>query len=200
MTIGLWVGGRCPAGDVAPYVVVQVVGAIAAAGVLYVIASGAPGFEARGFAANGFGEHSPGGYSMVACLIAEAVLTAGFLIVIMGATDTRAPAGFAPLAIGLALTLIHLISIPVTIRRSTRRAAPDRRSLSAAGPCISSGCSGWRRSSAALSAPASTAACSAASRRLIGLAPGGASGFARREHRTGTALESRRRQAQQGGQ
>jgi len=114
VTIGLWVGGRCPAGDVAPYVLVQVVGAIAAAGVLYVIASGAPGFEVGGFAANGFGEHSPGGYSMAACLIAEAVLTAGFLIVIMGATDSRAPAGFAPLAIGLALTLIHLISIPVT--------------------------------------------------------------------------------------
>ena len=114
MTIGLWAGGRCPAGDVAPYVVVQTVGAIAAAGVLYVIASGAPGFEVGGFAANGYGENSPGGYSMVACLVAEVVLTAGFLMVIMGATDGRAPAGFAPLAIGLALTLIHLISIPVT--------------------------------------------------------------------------------------
>jgi len=114
VTIGLWAGGRCPAGDVAPYVVVQTVGAIAAAGVLYVIASGAPGFEVGGFAANGFGENSPGGYGMVACLVAEVVLTAGFLMVIMGATDGRAPAGFAPLAIGLALTLIHLISIPVT--------------------------------------------------------------------------------------
>jgi aquaporin Z len=114
VTIGLWAGGRCPAGDVAPYVVVQTVGAIAAAGVLYVIASGAPGFEVGGFAANGYGENSPGGYSMVACLVAEVVLTAGFLMVIMGATDGRAPAGFAPLAIGLALTLIHLISIPVT--------------------------------------------------------------------------------------
>ncbi len=114
VTIGLWAGGRCPAGDVAPYVVVQTVGAIAAAGVLYVIASGAPAFEVGGFAANGYGENSPGGYGMVACLVAEVVLTAGFLMVIMGATDGRAPAGFAPLAIGLALTLIHLISIPVT--------------------------------------------------------------------------------------
>jgi aquaporin Z len=114
VTIGLWVGGRCPTGDVAPYIVAQVLGAIAAAGVLYVIASGAPAFQVGGFAANGFGEHSPGGYSLVACLVAEIVLTAGFLIVIMGATDARAPAGFGPLAIGLALTLIHLISIPVT--------------------------------------------------------------------------------------
>ncbi|MEN3976084.1 aquaporin Z [Emcibacter sp. SYSU 3D8] len=114
VTIGLWAGGRCPTGDVAPYVVVQVLGAIAAAGVLFVIASGEPGFEVGGFAANGFGEHSPGGYSLVACLVAEAVLTAGFLVVIMGATDTRAPAGFGPLAIGLSLTLIHLISIPIT--------------------------------------------------------------------------------------
>ncbi len=114
VTIGLWAGGRCPTGDVIPYVVVQVLGAIAAAGVLYVIASGAPAFEVGGFAANGFGEHSPGGYSLVACLVAEVVLTAAFLIVIMGATDSRAPAGFGPLAIGLALTLIHLIGIPVT--------------------------------------------------------------------------------------
>ncbi|MGE0668984.1 MAG: aquaporin Z [Sphingomonadales bacterium] len=114
VTIGLWAGGRCPTGDVAPYVVSQVLGAIAAAGVLCVIVGGAPGYEVGDFASNGFGEHSPGGYSLVACLVAEIVLTAGFLMVIMGATDGRAPAGFAPLAIGLALTLIHLISIPVT--------------------------------------------------------------------------------------
>jgi aquaporin Z len=116
VTIGLWVGGRCPAGDVAPYIVSQLLGGIAAAGVLYVIASGAAGFDAvqSGFASNGYAEHSPGGYSLIACLVAEVVLTAGFLMVIMGVTDTRAPAGFAPLAIGLALTLIHLISIPVT--------------------------------------------------------------------------------------
>jgi aquaporin Z len=99
---------------VLPYIAVQVIGAIAAAGVLYVIASGSEGFELGGFAANGYGDNSPGGYNMVACLVAEIVLTAGFLIVIMGATDTRAPAGFGPLAIGLTLTLIHLISIPVT--------------------------------------------------------------------------------------
>jgi aquaporin Z len=114
VTVGLWVGGRCPTGDVLPYIAVQVIGAIAATGVLYVIASGSPGFEIGGFAANGYGDHSPGGYQLVSCLVAEIVLTAGFLMVIMGATDTRAPAGFGPLAIGLALTLIHLISIPVT--------------------------------------------------------------------------------------
>ncbi len=114
VTLGLWIGGRCQTGDVLPYVAAQVVGAIAAAGVLWVIASGAPAFELGSFAANGYGEHSPGGYGLVACLVTEIVLTAGFLVVIMGATDARAPAGLAPLAIGLALTLIHLISIPVT--------------------------------------------------------------------------------------
>jgi aquaporin Z len=115
VTLGLWVGGRIPAGDILPYWVSQVLGATAAAAVLYVIASGAPGFSLEGgFAANGYGEHSPGGYSMMAALVAEIVLTAFFLFVIMGATDGRAPAGFAPLAIGLCLTLIHLISIPVT--------------------------------------------------------------------------------------
>ena len=115
VTLGLWAGGRIPAGDILPYWVIQVAGAIAAAAVLYVIASGQPGFSLDGgFAANGYGEHSPGGYSLVAALVAEIVLTAFFLVIILGATDSRAPAGFAPLAIGLALALIHLISIPVT--------------------------------------------------------------------------------------
>lgn len=115
VTVGLFVGGRTPAKDVIPYIIVQVIGAIVAAGVLYVIASGKAGFDiAGGLASDGYGEHSPGGYSLTACFVSETVLTAGFLFVIMGATDTRAPAGFAPIAIGLALTLIHLISIPVT--------------------------------------------------------------------------------------
>ena len=115
ISIGLWAGGRFPAGQVVPYIVAQVLGGLAAGGVLFVIASGAPGFDvAGGFASNGFGEHSPGGYSMQATLVAEIVLTAFFLFVIMGSTDKRAPAGFAPIAIGLCLTLIHLISIPVT--------------------------------------------------------------------------------------
>ena len=115
VTVGLWVGGRHPAAQVAPYVGAQLVGALAGAAVLCVIASGAPGFDvSAGFAANGFAEHSPGGYSMLAGFVCEAVLTFGFLIVILGATDSRAPSGFAPIAIGLALTLIHLISIPVT--------------------------------------------------------------------------------------
>ena len=116
VTLGLWAGGRFPARDVLPYIFVQVVGSIAAAAVLYFIASGKPGFDASlsGFASNGYGEHSPEHYSMQAAIAIELVLTAFFLIVIHGATDARAPAGFAPLAIGLALTLIHLISIPVT--------------------------------------------------------------------------------------
>ncbi|AKJ70336.1 aquaporin Z [Pandoraea thiooxydans] len=115
VTLGLFAGGRFPGRDVVPYVVVQVVGAIAAGAVLYVIASGKAGFDASaGFAANGYGAHSPGGYSLAAAMLAELVLTAFFLIVIHGVTDQRAPAGFAPLAIGLALTLIHLISIPIT--------------------------------------------------------------------------------------
>ncbi|MGL4835487.1 MAG: aquaporin Z, partial [Shewanella sp.] len=115
ISIGLWAGGRFPAKDVVPYIFAQVLGGLAAGGVLYLIASGKADFSlAGGFASNGYGEHSPGGYSMQAALIAEIVLTAFFLIVIMGSTDKRAPAGLAPIAIGLCLTLIHLISIPVT--------------------------------------------------------------------------------------
>lgn len=116
VTLGLWAGGRFSLSDVLPYILAQVIGGIAAAGVLYLIASGNTNFDvtASGFAANGYGEHSPGEYSLLAAIIAELVLTAFFLIVIHGATDKRAPAGFAPIAIGLALTLIHLISIPVT--------------------------------------------------------------------------------------
>ncbi len=113
--MGLLVGGRFPVKDLIPYDVAQVVGAIAAAGTLFVIASGKEGFDlAGGFAANGYAENSPGGYSLVACLVAEVVLTFFFLFVILGATDSRAPAGLAPIAIGLCLTLIHLVGIPVT--------------------------------------------------------------------------------------
>ncbi len=115
VSVGLVVGGRFDAKDLIPYIVAQVLGAVAAGGVLFMIASGTSGFSpADGFASNGFGAHSPGGYSMQAALICEVVMTAIFLFVIMGATDKRAPSGFAPLAIGLALTLIHLVSIPVT--------------------------------------------------------------------------------------
>lgn len=115
VSVGLVVGKRFPASELLPYVAAQVVGAIAGAGVLYVIASGKSGFDVTaGFASNGYGTHSPGGYTLVACLVAEAVLTFFFLMIILGSTDSRAPAGFAPIAIGLGLTLIHLISIPVT--------------------------------------------------------------------------------------
>jgi aquaporin Z len=115
VTLGLWVGKRFPAKDVLPYWVAQVIGAIAAAGVLFVIASGKAGFDvSAGFASNGYDAHSPGGYSMLAALVTEIVLTCFFLLVILGATDRRAPLGFAPLPIGLCLTLIHLIGIPVT--------------------------------------------------------------------------------------
>jgi len=115
VSIGLWAGGRFPAKDLLPYIASQVLGAIAAGGVLFVIASGRSGFDvAAGFASNGYGVHSPGGYSLLAALVCEIVMTAMFLIVILGATDKRAPQGLAPIAIGLCLTLIHLISIPVT--------------------------------------------------------------------------------------
>jgi aquaporin Z len=115
VSVGLWIGGRFAAKDLLPYVLAQVAGGLAGAGVLYVIASGVAGFSvSSGFATNGYGAHSPGGYSLVAALVCEIVMTAMFLLVILGATDKRAPKGFAPIAIGLALTLIHLISIPVT--------------------------------------------------------------------------------------
>ena len=126
VSVGLWVGGRFPVKDLAPYIAAQVIGGVLAGAVLYIIASGAAGFDlSGGFASNGYGEHSPGKYTFMAALVTEVVMTAIFLFVIMGATDTggasvggiikgRAPAGFAPIAIGLCLTLIHLISIPVT--------------------------------------------------------------------------------------
>lgn len=119
VTLGLWAGKRFPASQILPYIIAQVAGAIAGAGILYVIASGKAGFaidatKAGAFATNGFGNFSPGGYSLTACLVAEVVMTFFFLIVILGSTHTRAPKGFAPVAIGLGLTLIHLISIPVT--------------------------------------------------------------------------------------
>jgi len=115
VSVGLWAGGRFPAKEVIPYIIAQVFGAIIAGGVLYLIASGKADFTlASGFASNGYGEHSPGGYSLLAALVTEVVMTMMFLLVIMGATDKRAPQGFAPIAIGLCLTLIHLISIPVT--------------------------------------------------------------------------------------
>ncbi len=115
VSLGLWAGGRFPAKELLPYIVAQVLGAIVAGGVLYLIASGKQGFDlSAGFASNGYGAHSPGGYSLLAALITEIVMTMMFLLVILGATDKRAPQGFAPIAIGLCLTLIHLISIPVT--------------------------------------------------------------------------------------
>jgi len=115
VTIGLCVGGRHPKSELLPYIIAQVIGGLAGAGVLYLIASGKEGFSTEGgFASNGFGEHSPGGYSLLACLVGEVVLTFFFLLIILGATDKRAPQGFAPIAIGLGLTLIHLIGIPLT--------------------------------------------------------------------------------------
>jgi len=115
VTFGLWAGKRFPTKDVVPYIVSQVLGAIAAGAILYLIVSGKEGFTTTGgFASNGYGEHSPGGYSMVSVIITEIVMTAMFLVIIMGSTEPRAPKGFAPIAIGLGLTLIHLISIPVS--------------------------------------------------------------------------------------
>jgi aquaporin Z len=115
VSVGLWAGGRFPAGELPGYIMAQVLGAIAGAGILYLIASGHDGFDAAaGFASNGFGDHSPGGYSLTSALVIEIVMTFAFLFVILGSTHGRAPAGFAPIAIGLCLTLIHLISIPVT--------------------------------------------------------------------------------------
>jgi aquaporin Z len=115
VSVGLWAGGRFPASKLLPYIVAQVLGGLAAGAVLYVIAGGAPGFDvSKGFASNGYGAHSPGGYSLLAALVCEIVMTMFFLLVILGSTSKRAPAGFAPIAIGLALTLIHLVSIPVT--------------------------------------------------------------------------------------
>lgn len=115
VSIGLWMGGRFPANKLLPYIAAQVVGGIVAGGVLYLIASGKADFSlAGGFASNGYGEHSPGGYSLLSAFVTEVVMTMMFLLIILGSTDTRAPAGLAPIAIGLGLTLIHLISIPVT--------------------------------------------------------------------------------------
>ncbi|HQR48303.1 MAG TPA: aquaporin Z [Steroidobacteraceae bacterium] len=115
VTVGLWAGGRHPIGEVVPYIIAQVLGAIVGAYVVYMIASGQPGFDLNaGLASNGYGDHSPGGYSMAAAFLCEVVMAMMFLFIILGATDRRAPAGFAPIAIGLGLTLIHLISIPVT--------------------------------------------------------------------------------------
>ncbi len=115
VSVGLWAGGRFPAAEVIPYIIAQVIGGIVAAGVLYVIASGTAGFDlSAGFASNGYGAHSPGGYGLGSAAVCEVVMTLMFLFVIMGATDKRVPAGFAPIPIGLVLTLIHLISIPVT--------------------------------------------------------------------------------------
>jgi aquaporin Z len=126
VAVGLYARGRIPASSLLPYILAQLAGAVAASAVLYLIASGKAGFDlSAGFAANGYGEHSPGGYSLQAGLIAEVVLTFKFLLVIMGATDTRAPAALAPLAIGLALTLIHLVGIPVTNARETAHGEPS---------------------------------------------------------------------------
>lgn len=115
VSVGLWVGKRFPASELLPYMIAQVLGAVVGAGVLYVIASGQAGFSTSGgFASNGYGTHSPGGYSLLSCFTAEVVMTFFFLMIILGSTDGRAPKGFAPIAIGLGLTLVHLVSIPVT--------------------------------------------------------------------------------------
>ena len=136
VSIGLWAGKRFPAPDLAPYIIAQVIGGIVGAGVLYLIASGQPSFDVHaGFASNGYADHSPGHYSLGACFAAEVVLTFFFLIIILGATDGRAPKGFAPIAIGLGLTLIHLIGIPVT-NLSVNPARSTGPALFAGGPYI----------------------------------------------------------------
>ena len=114
VSVGLWMGGRFESKELLPYIITQVLGGLAGAGILYIIASGKAGFELGGFAANGYGAHSPGGYGLISALVTEVVMTMMFLMIILGATDKRAPAGFAGIAIGLGLTLIHLVSIPVT--------------------------------------------------------------------------------------
>ncbi len=114
VSVGLWIGGRFDKKELVPYIIAQILGAIAGAGILYVIATGKAGFELGGFASNGYGEHSPGGYSLLSAFVTEVIMTFMFLIIILGATHSKAPKGFAGLAIGLGLTLIHLISIPVT--------------------------------------------------------------------------------------
>lgn len=135
VSVGLTVAGRFPAAKLLPYIVAQLIGAVLAAAALYLIASGKSGFEIGGFASNGYGAQSPGGYSMMSALVIEVILTAFFLIVILGTTHGRAPVGFAPLAIGLALTLIHLISIPVT-NTSVNPARSTSQALFAGGPAI----------------------------------------------------------------
>jgi aquaporin Z len=136
VSVGLFVGKRFPASELLPYIVMQVLGAIAGAGILYVIANGKPGFTADRFASNGYDIHSPGGYALLACFVVEAVLTFFFLLIILGSTDSRAPAGFAPIAIGLGLTLIHLISIPVT-NTSVNPARSTGPAVFAGGPWLS---------------------------------------------------------------
>ena len=149
VSVGLWAGGRFPAALLLPYVVVQVLGGVAGAGVLYLIASGRADFSlAAGFASNGYAEHSPGGYSLAAGLVCEVVMTFMFLIVILGTTHKRAPVGFAGIAIGLALTLIHLVSIPVTNTSVNPARSTGPHCSSEAGPFNSSGCSGLRPYSA----------------------------------------------------
>jgi len=160
VSLGLVVGGRFRAGDLLPYVIAQVAGAIVGAGVLYLIASGKAGFDlAGGFASNGYGEHSPGGYSLTAALVCEFVMTFMFLVVILGATDERAPSGFAPIAIGLCLTLIHLISIPVT-NTSVNPARSTGPALFAGGWAISQLWAFWI-------APLAGAACAGVAYRWI---------------------------------
>jgi len=137
VSIGLWAGGRFPANELLPYIAAQVLGGLVGGGILYLIASGQPGFDvSAGFASNGYGDHSPGGYTMASALITEVVMTMMFLVVILGATDSRAPAGLAPIAIGLCLTLIHLISIPVT-NTSVNPARSTGVALYAGGPAVS---------------------------------------------------------------